>query len=77
VESSADYVPKLDGVHDAGYPPFAITLEDKRRWDLAAELAEMMFEDLDPGERRAQVWSATRVYYQSDSPTGEESERRT
>jgi hypothetical protein len=34
-----------------------------------------MFADLDPGERRTQVWSAIRVFYNSDAPTGDEAER--
>lgn len=63
----ADYKPKLA---DDAYPPYVITREDKRRWDLAAEAAELVFADLDPGQRRVQVWSATRVFYQSAAPTG-------
>lgn len=57
------------------FPPYVVTDENKRRWDVCLELAEAMFEDLDPGERAAQVWSAARVYYHSDMATGDESER--
>jgi hypothetical protein len=39
------------------------------------QAAEALFADLDEGERREQVWSATRALYQSDIPTGDESER--
>jgi hypothetical protein len=34
-----------------------------------------MFADLDPGERRTQVWCAIRAFYHSEQPTGDESER--
>jgi hypothetical protein len=76
--SNQTHVPRHtndDPEHDAGYPPYVVTLEQKRRWDACEDLAEAMFEDLDPGERRTQVWSAIRVFYQSDMPTGDESER--
>jgi hypothetical protein len=78
VASNADYVPRHtndDPEHDAGYPPYVITLENKRRWDACEELAEVTFADLDPGQRREQVWYATRAIYNSDMPTGDESER--
>lgn len=78
--ANESYVPKHtndDPANDAGYPPYVITLEHKRRWDTCEELAEAMFADLDPGERRTQVWSAIRVFYHSDQPTGDESERIT
>jgi hypothetical protein len=58
-----------DAAHDGGYPPYVVMLEEKRRWDLQA-----LFADLDPGERREQVWSATRALYHSDIATGDESE---
>jgi hypothetical protein len=76
--TNESYVPKHtndDPEHDAGYPPYVVSLEQKRRWDTCEELAEAIFGDLDPGQARAQVWSAVRVYYQSDMPTGDESER--
>jgi hypothetical protein len=73
-----EYVPRHDGADyetDVPYPPYVQSLEEKRRWDVCEELAEAMFGDLDPGQARAQIWSATRVYYRSDMPTGDESER--
>jgi hypothetical protein len=75
--SESAYLPKHrndDPEHDAGYPPYVLTLEQKRRWDLAERVAEAYFAGLEDGERRTQVWSATRVFYDSDWPTGDESE---
>lgn len=76
----AEYVPRHDN-DDAesgtGYPPYVVSLEDKRRWDVCEDLANKMFADLDPAQKREQVWSAIRAYYQSDAPTGDESERIT
>jgi hypothetical protein len=63
-----------DPEHDAGYPPYVDTIDDTRRWDRCEDLAEAMFTDLDPSERRTQVWSAIRVFYSSDSPTGDDAE---
>jgi hypothetical protein len=63
-----------DYAHGAGYPPYVVAAEDRRRWDLCAQAAEALFADLDDGERRTQVWSATRAFYQSDMPTGDDSE---
>lgn len=57
------------------YPPYVVTDEERRRWDVCLEVAEEFFKDVDPGERAAQVWSATRVLYKSDAQTGDESER--
>jgi hypothetical protein len=54
--------------------PYVQSLEDKSRWDVREDLAEAMFADLEPGERRAQVWSAIRAFYQSDMPTSDETE---
>jgi hypothetical protein len=72
------YVPRHDDAdyeHQIPYPGFVTTREQKRRWDRAEDLAESMFADLDPAERRVQVWSAIRVFFFSDMPTGDESER--
>jgi hypothetical protein len=57
-----------DYEHDGGYPPYVVMLEQKRRWDLCEQMSEALFADLDPGERRAQVWSSTRAFYASDIP---------
>lgn len=51
------------------YPPYVVTPEDRHRWDLAADAAEGYFADLEPAQRREQVWSATRALYHSDMPT--------
>jgi hypothetical protein len=70
--SEAAYVPKHtndDPEHDAGYPPYVVTLEEKRRWDLCEQMSEALFADLDPGQRCEQVWSSTRALYSSDIPT--------
>jgi hypothetical protein len=72
------YVPRHadgDPERDAGYPPYVVTLEEKRRWDVCEEVAEALFADLDEGERRAQIWSTIRALYSSDIRTGDESER--
>lgn len=53
------------------YPPYVVSDEDKRRWDLCVEAAEGLYADLPESERRAQVWSATRAFYTSDIPTGD------
>jgi hypothetical protein len=63
-----------DAAHDGGYPPYVVMLEEKRRWDLCLQMSQALFADLDPGERREQVWSATRALYHSDIATGDESE---
>lgn len=49
------------------YPPYIVTPEQKRRWNLCAAIAERDFggEDGDP----ATAWMATRSLYQSDMPT--------
>lgn len=76
--ASTAYTPRHDGDDAAtgtGYPPYVRSLEEKRRWDVSEDLAEAMFADLEEGERRAQMWSAIRVFYRSDAPTGDESER--
>lgn len=59
----------------AKYPPFVVSAAEKARWDVCAELAESVFEDLPESERATQVWAATRAYYTSPIPTGDESER--
>lgn len=53
------------------YPPFVTTADEKRRWDACAEAADAMFADLEPAQRREQAWSAARVLYNSDIPTGD------
>ena len=53
----------------AEYPPYVVTVEERRRWDLSVEAAEAYFADLEPRQRREQVWSAARVLYRSDIPT--------
>ena len=58
-----------DPEHDAGYPPHVLTAADEHRWDLCEQMSNALFADLDPGERREQVWSATRAIYHSDIPT--------
>lgn len=60
---------------DVQYPPYVVTDENRRRWDACIELADAMFQGLDPGQQREQAWSAARVFYFSDAPTGDESER--
>ena len=45
-------------------------LEERRRWDLCVQMSEALFADLEPGQRREQVWSATRALYQSEIPRG-------
>jgi hypothetical protein len=66
------HVPKHssdDSEHDARYPPYVVMPEQKRRWDLCVQMSEALFADLDPGQRREQVWSATRALYHSGIPT--------
>src|SRR4051812_32027307 len=59
-----------DGHGDAvGYPPYVLTAQEEHRWDLCEQMSEALFADLDPGQRREQVWSATRALYSSDIPT--------
>ena len=50
-----------------GYPPFVVTDDEKRRWDLAAGIAEEIFEAPDDP---AAAWMATRALYRSSIPTG-------
>lgn len=57
------------------YPPYVVTDDERRRWDVCLELAESVFGDLPEAERATQVWAATRAYYTSPVPTGDESER--
>lgn len=47
------------------HPPYVRTAEQRRRWDLAAAIAEGIFGDTD----QANVWSATRALYQGPIPT--------
>lgn len=47
------------------YPPYVITAEEKRRWDLAEGIARQIFGDVD----EANVWTATRSIYRSETPT--------
>lgn len=49
----------------AQYPPYVVTDEQKRRWAMAAEMAQGMFGDVDG----ANVWSATRAIYNGPWPT--------
>jgi hypothetical protein len=58
-----------DPEHDVGYPPYVVTPEDEHRWDLCEKMSEDLFADLEPAQRREQVWSATRAMYHSDIPT--------
>ena len=56
-------------VTDVPDPRYVVTLEQKRRWDVAEDLAEAMFAYLHPGERRAAVLGAIRAFYHSGIPT--------
>ena len=51
-------------------PPYVVTPEQERRWNLCEDMSKALFADLDPEERREQVWSATRALYQSEIPRG-------
>jgi hypothetical protein len=48
------------------YPPFVASEEERRRWDVAAAIARLLFGDVD----EASVWYATRAYYRAPWPTG-------
>jgi hypothetical protein len=63
-------VPELDGsrlqrAQDKQYPPYVRTDEQRRRWELAAGIARLLF------DVEADVWVATRTIYRSPLPTGE------
>ena len=45
-------------------PPFVVTTEDKRRWELCEAIARRDF-----GPDAAGVWMAARALYRSDLPT--------
>ena len=47
------------------YPPFARTAAERRRWDLAEQIAREIFGDDGP----ASVWAATRAIYRSEIET--------
>lgn len=48
------------------YPPYVISDEDKRRWELSVGVAAQALGE--PKDSEA-VWSAARVMYHSDIPT--------
>lgn len=50
---------------DPPYPPYVVTSEDQRRWDLAQGIARSIFEEDGP----AAIWLATRSIYKSGLPT--------
>jgi hypothetical protein len=45
-----------------------ISEEERRRWDLCAAVAELLFSDPEGGSA-GDVWLATRSLYRSDIPT--------
>ncbi len=47
------------------YPPYVVTSEERRRWDLAAGIARQLFGDVD----EASVWMATRAIFRGGIPT--------
>ena len=53
---------------DPRYPPYVRTAEERRRWDLAAAVAEEVFGNPDGGGPGS-VWQATRAIYSSPIPT--------
>ena len=56
---SEDEGPRLGG-DERQYPPYVVTEDQCKRWDLAEGIARLIFDDA--GE--AQVWQATRsIYY--------------
>jgi hypothetical protein len=48
------------------FPPFVVTEDDRRRWQLAEGVAARVFD----GEPAA-AWQMARTLYRSDMPTGE------
>lgn len=50
---------------DSPYPPFVCTEDERRRWDLAAQIVERVFGDLGPVGSQM----ATGAVYRSDWPT--------
>ena len=48
-------------------PPFVISDEDRRRWELAEAVAVRIF----GGEDAAGIWQCARVLFNSDVPTGD------
>jgi hypothetical protein len=57
-----------DPENDACYPPYVVTPENLHHWDFCEQMSDDPFADLEPVQRREQVWSATRAFYQSDIP---------
>lgn len=53
------------GDDDLRYPPYVVTEDQRKRWDLAEGIARQIFGDA--GE--AQVWQATRSIYHGPFPT--------
>jgi hypothetical protein len=47
------------------YPPFAVTEDDRRRWDLSSALANKLFE----GDGELAIALATRAIYDTPFPT--------
>lgn len=52
------------------YPQYVTTDEQKRRWRLSIAAAEKFASDVGGDDKT--VWMATRSFYNSDMPTGDE-----
>jgi hypothetical protein len=53
--------------HALVYPPWVLSDEERRRWDLAAAIAAHLHAE----DGAAQIWYATRAIYQGSIETGE------
>ena len=53
------------GADSKRYPPYVITTEQRRRWDLAEGIARGIFGDV----HEASVWMAARSIYAGKTPT--------
>lgn len=48
------------------YPPYVVTAEEKRRWDLCVAIAQELFEGSEGAA--AVLWQTTRVLYHGQLP---------